>query len=53
MADKSGECRARNELLSFEDPDFLMREEIAGQLKTLTQTGTLLATAVPRLEIVE
>lgn len=30
-----------------------LREEIAGQLKALTRGGTLLATAVPRLEIVE
>ena len=30
-----------------------LREEIAAQLKPLTSAGTLLATAVPRLEIIE
>lgn len=47
------------ERLFAERPDVVLilpwnlREEIAGQLKALTRTGTLLATAVPRLEIVE
>lgn len=47
------------ERLFTERPDVVLilpwnlREEIAGQLETLSRAGTLLATAVPRLEIFE
>ena len=47
------------ERLMSERPDVVLilpwnlREEIIGQLRPLTQRGTLLVTAIPRLEIIE